>query len=193
MTRSEAGKLGGIKGGAISRQKALDVYYANPKYCKKCSGIIEVKDNERPCHTRIRSFCNNSCSARYNNKPRKPKSVCLCCGKLVRDRRARFCNRQCQGQHLLQNGKLGHLGARSFLIRRDGAKCSKCGWCELNPVSGKCPIILNHIDGNSTNMLGVNLELLCPNCDSLTPTYKALNRGNGRHRRRMRYQAGKSY
>lgn len=38
-----------------------------------------------------------------------------------------------------------------------------------------------------------NLILLCPNCHSLTPTYKALNKGNGRHNRMKRYNDGKSY
>ena len=38
-----------------------------------------------------------------------------------------------------------------------------------------------------------NLELLCPNCHSLTKTYKALNLGNGRHTRRERYKDGLSY
>jgi 5-methylcytosine-specific restriction endonuclease McrA len=30
-----------------------------------------------------------------------------------------------------------------------------------------------------------NLNLLCPNCHSLTPTYGSLNKGNGRLKRRI--------
>ncbi len=52
---------------------------------------------------------------------------------------------------------------------------------------------MNHIDGNSENNKEKNLELLCPNCHSLTPNFKGLNKGNGRHSRMLRYAAGKSY
>ncbi|WIM86214.1 hypothetical protein PT015_14985 [Candidatus Mycobacterium wuenschmannii] len=38
-----------------------------------------------------------------------------------------------------------------------------------------------------------NLRLICPNCDSQLPTYKARNRGSGRHYRRQRYANGQSY
>jgi hypothetical protein len=43
---------------------------------------------------------------------------------------------------------------------------------------------LEHKDGNSENHNLNNLELLCPNHHSLTPTYGALNKGNGRTKRR---------
>ena len=52
---------------------------------------------------------------------------------------------------------------------------------------------VEHVDGNSANHGEDNLKLLCPNCDSLTSTYKALNRGNGRFKRRDRYKDGKSF
>jgi predicted HNH restriction endonuclease len=45
---------------------------------------------------------------------------------------------------------------------------------------------LEHIDGNAYNNSESNLSLLCPNCHSQTPTYKAKNKGNGRVERRER-------
>ena len=39
---------------------------------------------------------------------------------------------------------------------------------------------VDHIDGNSENHREDNLRMLCPNCHSLTNTYKSLNRGKGR-------------
>lgn len=53
----------------------------------------------------------------------------------------------------------------------------ECGWDKINKYSNKCPIELEHIDGNHDNNKIENVRLLCPNCDSLTPTYKGLNRG----------------
>ena len=66
-----------------------------------------------------------------------------------------------------------------------------CGITEWN--NKKIVLELEHKDGNSENNDLVNLELLCPNCHSQTPTYKAKNKGKGRHSRRERYKDGKSY
>ena len=40
------------------------------------------------------------------------------------------------------------------------------------------------MDGNYLNNLESNLILLCPNCHSLTQTYKGANRNNGRAQRK---------
>ena len=61
-----------------------------------------------------------------------------------------------------------------------GNKCSRCGWCEVNPITNKVPLEVEHVDGNYLNNSEDNLDLICPNCHSLTPTYRALNMGNGR-------------
>jgi hypothetical protein len=72
---------------------------------------------------------------------------------------------------------------KKYLIRKFGEQCSKCGWAERNPVTGKVPIEIEHIDGNWENNALSNLSLLCPNCHSLTPTFRGLNRGRGRAHR----------
>ena len=58
-------------------------------------------------------------------------------------------------------------------------RCSVCGWNEKNPITNQSPLEIDHIDGDSTNNSEDNLRLLCPNCHSLTPTWKALNKGKG--------------
>ena len=40
---------------------------------------------------------------------------------------------------------------------------------------------VDHIDGNSDNNSEENLRLICPNCHSLTSTYRGANRGHGRN------------
>jgi 5-methylcytosine-specific restriction endonuclease McrA len=67
----------------------------------------------------------------------------------------------------------------------------KCGWQEINSTSGYVPIQLEHKDGNSENNKLTNLELLCPNCHSLTSTFGILNKGNGREARRKKRQNNK--
>jgi len=75
---------------------------------------------------------------------------------------------------------------RRYMIETHGEKCNKCGWAERHPTTGKVPITLDHIDGNWSNNKESNLQLLCPNCHSLTTTYGALNRGQGRATRLRR-------
>jgi 5-methylcytosine-specific restriction endonuclease McrA len=59
----------------------------------------------------------------------------------------------------------------------------ECDWNKVNETTGKVPIQLEHIDGHSENNTLSNLKLLCPNCHSLTSTFGALNKGNGRKKR----------
>ena len=84
---------------------------------------------------------------------------------------------------LTTRGKTGTAHwIRDYLLEESGHKCSKCGWGEINPLTGKVPLELEHIDGDFTNNERSNLEILCPNCHSLTATYKGANKNNGRPR-----------
>ena len=80
-----------------------------------------------------------------------------------------------------------------YLIKIKGEKCEQCGWDKKNEYTNKVPIEMDHIDGNSENNKLDNLRLLCPNCHSLTKTYKGANKGYGRFNRVKRYNTNKSY
>ena len=86
----------------------------------------------------------------------------------------------------LEDGKCGQGISkiiRIYLFEKYCNKCSRCGWSEVNKATGLIPLTVEHIDGDSTNNREENLDLICPNCHSLTPTYGSLNRGNGRKNR----------
>lgn len=74
-----------------------------------------------------------------------------------------------------------------YLREKYDNKCCECGWSTLNPYTKKVPLDVEHIDGDYRNNKEENLKLLCPNCHSLTPTYKGANRGNGRKQRKFLY------
>ena len=66
---------------------------------------------------------------------------------------------------------------------RDGIKKKECELCGVSTWRGvELPLELHHKDGNHYNNNVDNLAILCPNCHSLTGTYKNSNK-NGRKSR----------
>lgn len=127
--------------------------------------------------------------------PKKPRTLCLMCGEEPKRSGYRYCSNTCQMefQHrtYLEMWKRGEesgliaigvvsLHVKRYLREKYGNKCCVCGWAKQNPKSGIIPLVADHIDGNWRNNAESNLRLVCPNCDSLSPTYAALNKGNGR-------------
>lgn len=124
--------------------------------------------------------------------PRKFRGWCTNgCGDLIKSGATKYCSFRCQQEYafrlrseVLESGKYFAQQTTSFmrkyLVRKLGERCSQCGWAERHTKTNKVPIEVEHIDGNWRNYRLDNLTLLCPNCHSLTPTFRALNRGKGR-------------
>ena len=75
------------------------------------------------------------------------------------------------------------LYVKNYILRKYNYKCAKCGWGEKNPFTNNIPLEIDHIDGNYKNNKEDNLIALCPNCHSLTSTYKGANLNKGRKSR----------
>jgi hypothetical protein len=129
-------------------------------------------------------------SKKYSEK------TCPVCGNVSR-RRGLHCSQTCvakpkrdkkikewlNGNHNGMRGKTSTAyWIKSYMIEQHGENCVKCGWGKINPHTNKVPIELNHIDGDFTNNRPENLELICPNCHSLTDSYKGANKKEGRPR-----------
>lgn len=122
---------------------------------------------------------------------------CENCGKPL-SKNGKYCNNKCQQEKQykdyidrwkngLEDGLSSEYGIsrhiKRYLFDKFNSKCCICGWGETNPYTGNIPLEVEHIDGNYKNNEEDNLILLCPNCHSLTSTYKGANIGNGRKSR----------
>lgn len=130
--------------------------------------------------------------------PKKPRPRCLLCGKEPARSIYKYCSNACQREYeyrqyirewrLGKRSGLSSLGIvtaaiKRYLREKYANSCAICGWSQIHPVTGEAPLVADHIDGNWRNNCEENLRLLCPNCDALTPTFSALNKGKGRPNR----------
>ena len=188
------------------REKFLRQYYEHPNHCKYCGEIIVVKESESPKEAWRKTFCNSSCAASYNNQGVKrnyAKNIdsniynkCANCGIPI-PHQNKYCSHKCQLDYEQKewekkwfagevSGNINPVWTsysnrvKTYLFRIYDSKCAKCGWGEINPHTGTIPLEVEHIDGNPYNTIPENVTLLCPNCHSLTATYRGANRGNGR-------------
>ena len=123
--------------------------------------------------------------------------LCPVCNQILKLRQKKYCSNRCQHDQQYQkyitswkkgqeDGNRGqkikllskHL--RRYLLLKHAEKCTKCEWAVRHKITGMVPLEIDHIDGNAMNNSESNLQLLCPNCHSLTPHFRNLNRGHGR-------------
>lgn len=178
------------------------------RYCECCKEQIKhagIRFCSSSCAAKInnvlypkRTPINTEASKTLKKRIRLPKTVntCLYCGENCYKV---YCDLSCQAKHknerLIKQWKdgldLGYTGKtkqlkhfiRRYLIAKFDNKCCKCGWNEIHKVTGKCPVEINHIDGDAENCKEENLEVICPNCHSLTHNFRALNKNSKRDRK----------
>ena len=178
-----------------ARKEREEEYLKNPRVCMNCGKMIPYGERKK--------FCSRSCAASYNNRERskgnKEVRYCKYCGKPILKinseswadySRKNYCCSGCRTKYLYEsyikkwkNGEVTgsngfggvHKYVRKYLQEKYSNKCSECGWDKVNIHTGKSPLEVHHIDGNSDNNNEENLILLCPNCHSLTRNYKGAN------------------
>lgn len=128
---------------------------------------------------------------------------CEYCGNKLNDyyKGKRFCNNRCQFEYQYEkyirdwkdgkeNGIRGRYDVsnyiRRYLFEKHNCKCEKCGWGEINETTGNIPLQIHHKDGDCTNNCEENLQLLCPNCHSLTETFGNSNKNSKRIYRKQK-------
>lgn len=145
-----------------------------------------------------------SCSATHSNlkSPKRARQYaprdCAFCGKTFLKKGNIYCDSTCaakaQNKKVLdawvndpstataKNGGVSRP-VRMYLIAESNYQCSQCGWAEINQTTGVCPLEVDHIDGDAFNNSRDNLRVVCPNCHSLTPTFRALNKSTRLNRK----------
>ncbi len=175
--------VGAIKGGKVSHKRKLERIKNHKQICKQCKTSI-------PYEKRRNVFCSSKCAIIDHNPSRKQYIICKTCNKNTRkNRKKQYCSIQCQQdyQWILKKKEI-ELGLvsnrptlRKYLVEKFGYHCFICKLTEW--LNKKISLEVDHIDGKHKNNLPINLRLICPNCHSQTPTYKAKNKGNGRKNR----------
>ena len=126
------------------------------------------------------------------------KKICLNCDNELVENRAKYCSNLCQKEFEYksyisdwkQGLKDGMRGSdqiskyiRRYFFSKYDNKCQECNWSEINIYTNLIPLQIHHIDGDCTNNIEENLELLCPNCHALTDNWGSTNKESTRIRR----------
>jgi hypothetical protein len=177
-------------------------------YIEQGMSTYQIAKEENCGQTNVRHWLNKyDLSTKYvRKKTIRPIHICKNCDKTldhnIRSQRV-YCSTNCHQKYMAKErdkrietagGLPDNMAIRTlktYMLKKRGVVCQICELTEWN--NKPIPLVLDHINGDSTNSSFENLRLVCGNCDMQLPTYKGKNAGNGRHSRRQRYKDGKSY
>lgn len=157
------------------------------KKCKKCGNDFQPTKG-------LISFCSLACrnSRNWTDEDKIKKSVSAKNSKKVKEANSNRPSeiwdkisktRKENHTSKILNSDYSELSFDSLRFRimyEQDEKCNKCGIGEW--LGQKIVLELEHKDGNHYNNKRENLEMLCPNCHSLTETW----RGRNKRERKMR-------
>lgn len=164
-----------------------DGSYGSGRFCNaKCARGFSTKHNREEISRKVSKTLGGT-----NYVPKE--KFCLYCGNKVKSGAKKFCSISCQHEYKycifinkwllgLETGQRGKYGVskqiRHYLFKKYNNSCQKCGWGSCHLETSLVPLCIHHINGDCTNNMFDNLELLCPNCHALTDNFGSLNKNN---------------
>jgi 5-methylcytosine-specific restriction endonuclease McrA len=133
--------------------------------CKNCGKSFDLLDKKKAKYMQGRIYCSLKCQHEDQYK----QNISDWLSKKITGKKS--------------DGRPSDF-VRRYLLEETNYKCSECGWSKPNPVNGIIYLEVDHIDGSRENGYRENLRVLCPNCHTLTDTYKTLNKNMGYHKER---------
>lgn len=155
--------------------------------CKKCSIEFEPVKG-------LKNYCSLECrnSRFWSEEDKKKKSISAKSSekvKIANSNRPEYhwkkigdIRKENHRKQILESNYegLSFESLRFRILYEQNNKCNKCG---LNNWLGQELILeLEHKDGNNKNNCRSNLEMICPNCHSLTETWRGRNKKDQRYR-----------
>lgn len=193
----------------IKKKMPKEKYDEHPSYCQYCGKILEYnKRNNKFCSCSCAASYNNTnrevsfetrlktSKALLKKEVSKEIKTCKFCNKtFIGDND--FCSNKCKknfeenekierwlnGENFLRGNTQVPTFIRNYLLKKYNYKCQICGWSKKNLYTNTIPLHIHHIDGDCTNNKKENLQLLCPNCHSLTENFGILNKNSKRFHR----------
>ena len=170
------------------------------KFCSRsCAATYNNKRRNKKIREEISKSLHNYHAGVVKNES---KRYCECCGKELTDNhQKKYCSSKCARVHTHneyisrwksgnENGMSGEYQLsnhiKRYFMEKYNCKCQLCGWGERNLSTNTIPLEIHHIDGDYTNNKEENLQLLCPNCHSLTDTYKSHNKSGRKERNKYK-------
>lgn len=167
--------------------------------CKKDFSVQRRSDKKKYCSRTCATIANNLLRGRKQRKS-GTKSCKICETKISEvsthckahyteaqkeERIRRWIDGEWDG-----NTKTGlSTTIREYLLEQANYACEKCGFDKRHPDDGRPVLEINHKDGDAYNSWFINpnntdkndkssnLEVICPNCHSLSSNYRARNIG----------------
>jgi hypothetical protein len=153
-----------------------------------------VPSNDREARNRYQRAYRLARGIKPRVRRQRLRTTCLVCELPIGRTSTKYCSIRCQQtqkyRDYIERWLRGEISGgtvamvsryiRRYLLELGGEQCSRCGWSEHHPITGRVPLEMDHLNGNYADNRLQNLRLLCPSCHALTPNFKALNKGNGR-------------
>jgi len=171
-----------------------DASYGSGRFCSaKCSRSFSTRSKRKEINEKVskslsgrecpKDFECDGCGKKFGSKMALIGHKSNCDKNDAKLERERYNQNRLEVKLNASFEELSIILKREKIFREQSGKCNHCGL--ENWLGQKITLELEHRDGNTNNNDRSNLELLCPNCHSLTHTWRGRNKSKSNSRKRV--------